>query len=176
MQWACSSQPLPTPSAVAAAAAEATAAVSSLAFTSGLVPPLLGPLRLFHEAVTLSKAAVTMTFIRGASPPPASLCRHGCLPDSTRRMASTPAGVGSPHCRLRRRALRLLHAPHRRHITKGSGPSTFDRTCPLSAHWPASASPLSPGHVAALCFTVRSAPTAQVLQMAHRHLPASNLQ
>ncbi len=132
--------------------------------------------RLFHELEALSKAAVTTILVRGASPPPASRRLHGCLPASMRRMARAPAVVGAPHCLLRRNALRLLQAPHRRQNTKGNGPPTLDSTCPLAAHWLASASALFPVHLDDCCLGVSSSVTVHVLQMAQRHFPASNCQ
>ncbi len=60
----------------------------------------------FHLLALLSKAAVTTTLVRGASPPPVSLRLHGCLPDSIRRSACEPAVVGAPHGCSRRLARR----------------------------------------------------------------------
>ncbi len=129
-----------------------------------------------HLPASLSNLETTVMLARGASPPPLSLRLHGCSPLSMRLRAKTPAAVGAPQGRPRCFALRLPHAPQRRQKTKGRGPSTLERTWPLSAHWAAEASPKPPVHVAAFCLAVRSAPTDQVLQMAHRHLPAAWLQ
>ncbi len=133
-------------------------------------PPALGSLH--HLPVRLSNLDTTVTLARGASPPPLSLRLHGCSPLSMRLRASTPAAVGAPHGRARCLALRLPHAPQRRQNTKGRGPPTLERTWPLLVHCAAEASPKPPAHVAAFCLAVRSLPTDQVLQMAHRHLPA----
>ncbi len=80
-----------------------------------------------HLFAALSKAAVTTMVPLGASPPPASFRRHGCLPFSIRRSASTPAGVGAPHLSASRLTLLLPQAPHLRQNTNGRGPSTLDK-------------------------------------------------
>ncbi len=132
--------------------------------------------RRLQVLVDLSKEAVITMLVLGASPPPASFRRHGCLPASMRRRASTPDWVGLPHAWPSLLALRLVQAPQRRQKTNGRGPPTLESTWPLAVHLSAPASPMSPLHVAAFCLLVRLPSTDQVPQMVQRHLPSSYLQ
>ncbi len=124
-----------------------------------------------HLVAALSNTVVTLTLVLGASPPPNSFLRQGCLPPAMRRSACEPAGVGPAHWRVRFLARLLPHAPQREQKAKGASPSTNAMTCPLLAHVLACLWAICPLHRSVFCLTVSESPLAQVPQHSHLQAP-----
>ncbi len=132
----------------------------------------LAPTPIFlHLAAALSKTVVTFTLALGASPPPTSFLRQGCLPLAMRCSAWEPAGVGPVHWRIRFLARLLPHAPQREQKAKGASPSTSAMTCPLPLHVLACLWAICPRHRSVFCLTVSASPLAQVPQHSHLQDP-----